>query len=298
MNINIIPTSSAEHIGKLLKDKKDVNVIFPDKNKEGKNYFPDGEVYMRLSKVNELSGRTVIIHSGAPNPNRGLVELEMLLEIVSKSKTEQIEVFFTYFPYGMQDNIFREGETNAAKNIIEKITRYYGVRRIYTIDAHFEGDTWEKMYPITNISALSSLKKAASKDYPDAVYLAPDSGCQRRTGLKGTEKIRTDSYMTETQSNEEFRSTVKDKMVGVVDDLLETGGTLDSFYDESMKYGAKGVFALITHGVLPQGIERIQNKYAKLYMTNTIDRNANVDISDLILDTIENTDWKTKSFQQ
>ena len=198
----------------------------------------------------------------------------------------------------MQDKSFRTGEANAAKNLIEKITSYYGIRKIYTIDAHFCGSAWEKIYPITNISASSSLIKAASLDYPDAVYLAPDIGSQRRTGLKGTEKIRKNSYLTEIHGNEDFRSTVKDKMVGVVDDLLETGGTLDSFYDESMKYGAKGVFALITHGVLPQGIERIQNKYAKLYMTNTIDRNANVDISDLILDTIENTDWKTKSFQQ
>ena len=292
MNLSIIPTSSAEHLGKLLKDKKDVNVIFPDKNKEGKNYFPDGEVYTRLSKVNELYDRTVLIHSGAPNPNRGLVELEMLLDIVRKSKTKQIEVFFTYFPYGMQDKIFRKGETNAAKNLIKKITSYYGVHRIYTIDAHFWGNAWENMYPITNISASSSLIKAASKDYPDAVYLAPDSGSQRRTGLKGTKKIRTDSYLTEIQSNEEFRSAVKDRMVGVVDDLLETGGTLNSFYDECTKCGAKNVFALITHGVLPKGIDRIQNKYAKLYLTNTInnDREANIDISDLVLDTIKNTD--------
>ena len=98
MEINIIPTSQAEYVGKNLA-KKGLKVIFSEKNREGKRYFPDGEVYVKISKVGKIKGRTIVLHSGAPNPNDGLIELEMILEILKKSKARTIEIFFTYFPY-------------------------------------------------------------------------------------------------------------------------------------------------------------------------------------------------------
>ncbi|GAG54089.1 unnamed protein product [marine sediment metagenome] len=79
----------------------------------------------------------------------------------------------------------------------------------------------------------------------------------------------------------------KGKTIGVVDDLIETGGTLLKFYDFAKKSGAKKVIALITHGVLPVGISKIKKKYSKLYLTNTIEqKEANVDVADLILKNI------------
>lgn len=285
----IIPTTSAEHIGKRLIDKEDMEVIFLDKNKKGKRYFPDDEVYTRISKIDKLNERTVLLHSGAPKPNSGLVELEMLLETIGDSKASPIEVFFTYFPYGMQDKIFQNGETNAAENIVKRLTNYYFVERIYIIDAHFAGREWVSKYPLINTSAVSLLMERASKDYPGVIYLAPDAGSQRRTRLKGIKKKRLDSHTVEIQVNEDFGNTVKGKTVGVVDDLLQTGGTLVRFGNECKRYGAKNLIALITHGVLQSGIERVQNEYDKLYLTNTINRDeANVDITDLVSDTIKN----------
>ena len=286
--VNIIPTSQAEHIGKRLA-KKGLKVIFPEKNKEGKRYFPDGEVYTRISEIDKLKGKTIILYSGAPNPNDGLVELEMLLEILRKSKAKPIEVFFTYFSYGKQENIFDEGETNASENLVKKLVRYYNAKRVYTIDAHFFGRGWVKKYPVINVSAVDLLIRAALNDYPEAIFLPPDIGSERRTGLKlkGLKKKRIDSYLVKIKSNEEFKTIVKGKVVGVIDDMVETGATLVPFYKECKKCGAKEVIALVTHGVLLEGIERIKSKYSKLYLTNTIDRKeANVDISDLILKTI------------
>ena len=76
---------------------------------------------------------------------------------------------------------------------------------------------------------------------------------------------------------------VKGKNVGVVDDLVETGGTMCRAYDFCKDNGAKKVLALITHGVLPEGISRIKEKYDDLFLTNTINRpEANVDISGLV----------------
>jgi len=290
--VNIIATSQVEHIGKNLA-KKGLKVIFSEKNREGKRYFPDGEVYAKISKAEKLRGRTIILHSGAPKPNDGLAELEMLLEILGKSKAKPIEVFFTYFPYGKQDNIFEKGETNAAENLIKKLVRYYKVKRIYTIDAHFFGRKWVKKYPMINISAVDLLIQTALRDFPEAIFLPADIGSERRTGLelKGLKKKRIDSYLVKIKSDEEFKRIVNGKVVGVIDDMVETGATLVSFYKECKKCGAKEVIALVTHGVLSEGIEKIKSKYSKLYLTNTIDREeANVDITDLIFETI--TKWR------
>jgi len=285
-NINIIATSQVEHIGKNLA-KKGLKVIFSEKNREGKRYFPDGEVYVKISKV--LKGKTIVLHSGAPKPNDGLVELEIILEILRKSKAKPIEVFFTYFPYGKQDNIFEKGETNAAENLIRKLFDYYGISKIYVIDAHFWGREWVKKYPVINVSAVDLLIQSALKDYPEAIFLPPDIGSERRTGLKlkGLKKKRIDSYLVRIKSSQEFKNIVRGKVVGVIDDMVETGATLVPFYEECKKGGAKEVIALVTHGVLLEGIEKIKSKYSKLYLTNTIDREeVNVDITDLVFETI------------
>jgi len=267
----IIPTSSAEHI---VKGLSDYVVILPEENKDGKRYFPDGEIYTRIPKIANLSDDLLIIHSGQPNPNNGLVELEMLLQIADEKDKS---IFFTYFPYSMQDNVFQDGETNFAQTLVKKFTDYYGVKKIYTIDAHFWGREWPRKYPIENFSAVPLLKEKAEEKYGDIFYM------QRRTGIEGTKKKRLDSYTVEITSTENLAEKINGKVVGVIDDLIETGGTMSRAYDFCKGNGAEKVIALITHGVLPSGISRVKKKYDDLFLTNTINRpEANVDVSTLI----------------
>lgn len=284
---NIISTTHAEHIAKKLVNKDNVKVFFLGKNKDNKRYFPDGEIYARISEISKVKGRTIVLHSGSPNPNSGLVELRMVLDILNEAKVKPIEMFFTYFPYGMQDSVDQVGSSNVARNLIKEYIDYRSVSKISIIDTHFFGKDWLKDYTINNVSAVELLKQRAEQDYNDIVYLAPDTGSQLRTGLTGTKKKRKDSFTTEIHSNEEFEDLVKNRVVGVVDDVLETGGTLERFYDECIKCGAKDVVALITHGVLKEGVLKIKNKYSKLYLTNTVEQgDANVDVSGLVLQSI------------
>ncbi|MDD5039729.1 MAG: ribose-phosphate pyrophosphokinase-like domain-containing protein [Patescibacteria group bacterium] len=287
MQLTIIPTSTTHHLAKKLVNAPHITVMVPDTNKDGTYYFPDGERYTRLSKVSEIKDRAVILHAGQPHPNKGLAELEMLVSILHNAEIDNIEIFFTYFPYGMQDKVFEHGETNVAENFLKKLTSYYKVRQIYAIDAHFHGRLWATNYPFHNITALPLLKQAALKLYPDMVFSTPDAGSHRRTGISGTKKKRIHSYHTEIHSDEQFGQMVQGKMVGVIDDLLETGGTLDRFYDTAIKCGARDVVALITHGVLESGIDRITHKYKHLFLANTIEQErANVDVSPLIIKTL------------
>lgn len=56
MTINIIPTTYAEHIARGLDGEEGIKLIIPDKNKDDQRYFPDGEVYTRISRVSKLRG--------------------------------------------------------------------------------------------------------------------------------------------------------------------------------------------------------------------------------------------------
>lgn len=285
-NFIIIPTSTAEHLAKGIKSKgKSLEVILPEKNRERKRYFPDNEVYMKISKADKLRGeRVVVLHSGAPMPNKGLIELELILEILKDNKVKP-EVFFTYFPYSQQDKVFEKGETNAAENLLKKLVSYYKVKKIYIIDPHFGGRNWVKKYPIIGVSAVPYLIKKAWRDFDENIlFLSPDKGGKRRTGFSGIEKERLTSFKVKIFSQ---KLDLKGKIVGAVDDILETGGTLLRFYEFAEKSGAKKVIVLITHGVLPLSVSKIEKRYSKLYLTNTIkQKEANVDVIDLISKTL------------
>ena len=286
MKTFIIPTSQGKHLGKRISAKTKVfKFIFPELNKDGKRCFPDGEIYMRILKANRLRGkRVIVLHSGAPKPNEGLIELELILQILRDNNVKP-RVFFSYFPYGMQDKVFEKGETNIAENLIEKLINYYKVKKIYTIDAHFWGRKWVKKYPILNISAAPILIEEAKKDFgEDILFLSPDFGERRRTKILGMKKERMDSYRVRMISP---KIDFKGRVVGVIDDMIKTGGTLLKFYEIAKKSRAKKVLALITHGVLPAGISKIKKRYSKLYLTNTINqKEANIDVTDLILKNI------------
>jgi len=288
MKTFIILTSSVEYLANFfLKKAGNLKIIFPSPNQNGKRYFPDGEVYIKIPATNKFKkSRIIVLHSGAPKPNEGLMELELILQILSDCRIKP-EVFFTYFPYGMQDEIFKKGETNAAENLIKKLVNYYKVRKIYAIDPHFGGRKWVKKYPLVSISAVPLLIKRVKKDFSgNILFLSPDKGGQRRTEISGLRKERRNSFSVKILSP---KINLKRKTVAVVDDIIKTGGTLLKFHEFAKKEGAKKIIALATHGVIPSGVSKIRKKYSKLYLTNTIEqKEANIDITNLILNAIRN----------
>jgi len=266
----LIPTSHAEHLAQGFNYLK----LLP--NKDGKRRFPDGEVYVRLPELTER--HVLVLHSGIPEPNSGLIELELVLTVL-REQGIRTRVFFSYFPYGMQDRVFEPGEPNSAESLVKKLVEWYGVEKIYLLDAHFWGREWVSRYPLENFSALPLLIEKARKDWGDFLLLSPDVGAERRTGIKGLKKKRLDSFRVEFSD----LGDVSGKTVAVIDDLVETGGTLVRLREKLREAGAKDAIALITHGVLPEGIRRVKEAYSALYLTNSINRpEANVDIRQII----------------
>jgi ribose-phosphate pyrophosphokinase len=299
MRTFLIITSFADHFANKIKERG-FEIVLPDLNREKKRYFPDGEIYVRLSKVKEMKEkRVIILHSGAPKPNEGLIELELILEILKDNQIRP-ELFFTYFPYGRQDRVFEEGETNAAENLIRKFTDYYKVKKLYVIEPHFAKRGWLKNYQtpldskhltaqVINISATPFLMKRVKQDFgKNVIFLATDRGGQRRFKIAGFDKVRENSYKINLNLSEKLINRVRGKVICLVDDLVETGRTLLKAADISKKCGAKKVICLITHGVLKEGVEKVRKKFDKIYLTNSINQPvAQIDITELILNIIE-----------
>jgi len=285
MKIDLIITSSAEHLAEGLEKNSNFILHYLGKNKDGQRYFPDGEVYVNLG---ELSGeRTMVLYSGAPNPNDGLVELEFLLGLLKERNVKSVELFITYFPYGKQDLVFKNGEVNAAETLIKRWVDFYGVKKIYVIDAHFMGRDWVSKYSLENISCVNLLKEAVLAKNSNAFFIAPDAGSVRRNDLPGFLKIRKNSYEIEMSCNEELGKNIQGKIVGVIDDMIETGGTMVCICKKCKELGALKTIAVVTHGVLQSGTDKIKDAYDDLYLTNTINNsNSNVDVSGLIAETL------------
>lgn len=288
MKTYIIPTTKTLHLVKKFTKIKDLEVLFLEKNKDKKNNFPEQEFYLKIPRIKDIKGRVVVLHSGQPSPNEGLIELEMILEILKTNKNIKCEVFFSYFPYGQQDEVFEKGELNMAESIVKKLLGYYKVKKIYIIDAHFFNKGWIKKYPIKNILPLDLFKEKVLKQTDDIIFLSPDEGAEKRTGLEGAKKKRQDSYNVTARLEKKLENKIKGKTVVVVDDIIETGGTLIRFYNNFLKGKAKKSYVFVTHGALEQGIEKIKKTYDKVYLTNSIDtKHANLDISNLVIKSIK-----------
>ena len=92
-------------------------------------------------------------------------------------------------------NFFEKGEINAAEELIKKLTDYYNGKKIYIIDPYFGGRKWIKKHPIINVSAIFFLIKEAKKEFgANIIFLSPDKGGKRRTGISGIKKERLSSF--------------------------------------------------------------------------------------------------------
>ncbi len=275
----IIPTQFASHIAKNLEERGH-EIIHPLKNRDGKFYHPDGTFYTRIPEAEGLR-EALVLHSGAPRPNDGVVELDFILGILQRNSVK-FDVFMLYYPYGRQDHIRDPGETVYAEDLAKSIFSR-GAGKIYVIDAHFSEQDWVSKYPIENVSADSLIRESVND--PDSVFIAPDVGAGKRFGTANMYKTREDSSNVKISSLDDLAETVKDKHVVIRDDIISTGGTMIAAKDNLLRLGVRRVSAAATHGLMEEGLNSVYNKFeGNLHVTNTISsRYSNVDMTPLIL---------------
>ena len=276
--MRVILTPSAEHLD------LEARTLATHPNNENR-LFPDDEVYVQLADIEDLE-RAVVVHAGQPHPNRGLAFLDGVLALLAEHDV-RVTLVFSYVPYGRQDKAFFDGTLNYVRAMVRKYVDCYGVERIFAVDPHFSHRAWVEAFPLETIGAFSRIDEQVAMD--EYVVVGPDLGAVQRFGVPGYEKDRESAFDVELRGTLD----VAGRNVLVFDDLIATGGTMVSAYDRLKAQGANRIQAAAVHGVIESGIERVQETYDDLYLTNTIDTDAaTVRVEPLLRDVLDTADRK------
>ena len=278
-DFDVVLASGALHL-KSDFEERGFTAIVPDMNYDGKRFFPNAELYARLSEVTKVSGRDVVVFQSCTgsSPERGeswstadrLVELLLLLNILNHPVESEevghkeykiteivpptnIDVVLTFQPFALQDKAFRTGESISGKWAVDHILKY--CRNLKVVNPHADPRLpWVRHLTNTGryqvIDVMTDLVEFAARTFKfnDYCVVAPDEGAQARFNVDGFGKCRTDSYTIEL-GELSGDLEVKGKNAIVIDDLTKSGSTLLKAADRLLELGATDVGMAVVHAI-------------------------------------------------
>ncbi len=270
--------------------------------------FSDGELCVELRAP--VRGDDVIMVSSIAEPvNENLVKVLIATDTLKRASAKSITLISPYLGYSRQDRRVKPWQPVSAR-LIADVLETAGINRIITCDLHAAQIEGFYSIPIDNLPILRILgsrwRRTLPKDIDvkDLVVVSPDAGGVTRARAFMNEALIPNmaaiiKYRERPNevSSMQVIGDVKDKTAVIIDDLVDTGGTLIKAAGELKRLGAKKVYVFTTHGVLSNGaIERISNStdIDKLYITDTIDKTKEIindkieyiDISDILIGVI------------
>ncbi|MEO2152900.1 MAG: ribose-phosphate pyrophosphokinase [Aquificota bacterium] len=239
--------------------------------------FSDGELRVQINEpVREK--RVFIIQSLCAPANDNIMELLLLIDAVKRASAKEINVVVPYYAYARQDRKDQPRVPISAK-LLAKLLETAGADRIITVDLHAEQIQGFFEIPVEHITALPLFGKYLENlNLEDLVIVSPDAGGAKRAN-KLAKKLGAELaiiYKMRPRPNAvevfDVIGNVKGKNCVIVDDIVDTAGTLVAAADMLLKKGAKSVRACITHGVLSgPAVERLNNSsLEELVITDTI----------------------------
>ena len=251
--------------------------------------FSDGEIQIEIDE-NVRSKDVYVIQSTCSPVNDNLVELLLMLDALKRSSADRISAVIPYYGYARQDKKVAPRVPISAKLVADLLT-VAGANRIITMDLHAGQIQGFFNIPVDNLFAAPVILdyiKANFRD--DLVIVSPDAGGVERArafakrldaGLAIVDKRRDAPNQAKAMA---VIGDVTDKVVIILDDMVDTAGTLIEAADAIMRNGAREVHASCAHPVLSgPAIERIENSALKtVFVTDTIPLKNNAKVCDKI----------------
>ena len=238
--------------------------------------FSDGE--FQPSFEDNVRGRDVFIVQSTIPPADNFMELLMMIDAAKRASARRIIAVIPYFGYGRQDRKDKPRVSIAAK-LSANLLMNTGVQRIITIDLHADQIQGFFDVPVDHVYASNIFVPYLKKlNLPNLVLASPDTGGTRRAAsyAKTMNTGFVISYKHRTKPNVvgEIRliGEVKGKDVVLVDDIIDTAGTITRAADVIMNEGANSVRAFATHPILSgEAIDRIINSaFTEVVVTDTV----------------------------
>ena len=246
--------------------------------------FSDGEIYVEINE--NIRGNSIFIIQSVSSPaNDNLMELLLCIDALKRSSAKNITAVIPYFGYARQDRKIVPRTSISAKLVSNLITKA-GADRIVTVDLHAGQIQGFFDIPVDNLFATPIFARHARKKIKSKkiICVAPDVGGTERAralgkildvGLAIVDKRRPAPGKSKVMN---IIGNVKNKVCILVDDIIDSGGTIVNAAKALKDRGAKEVYVYITHGVLSgDAVRKIQkSNIKKLVITDSIDNNNRV----------------------
>ena len=240
--------------------------------------FADQEVFVEINE--NVRGKNIfIIQSTSMPANDHLMELLITIDALKRASAQTVTAVIPYFGYARQDRKVGPRTPISAKLVADILTTA-GIDRLLTLDLHAGQIQGFFDIPVDNLYAAPVITKDIKKNYQnkDIVVVSPDvGGVVRARGI--AKRIDGDLAIVDKRRDKANVSEVMN-IIGdingrdciIVDDIVDTAGTLCNAAEALINSGAKSVSAYITHGVLSgPAVERIKNsKLDELVITDSI----------------------------
>ena len=246
--------------------------------------FADSEVYVEI-KENMRGNDVYLIQSTSYPANDNIMELLICIDSLRRSSAKNITAVIPYFGYARQDRKVVPRSPISAKLVANLITNA-GANRVLTMDLHANQIQGFFDIPVDNLYAAPVLLKHILKNIgmKNIVCVAPDVGGVERAraigkrlnaGLAIIDKRRERPGQSEVMN---VIGEVKNKTCIIIDDLIDSGGTICNAADALIEKGAKEVYCYVVHGVLTgSSIDKIKkSKMKKIVITDTIDNTKKI----------------------
>jgi ribose-phosphate pyrophosphokinase len=246
--------------------------------------FSDGEVTAEL--MENVRGRDVfIVQPTCPPANDHLMELLVMVDACRRASAARITAVIPYFGYARQDRRPRATRVAITAKVVANMLAGVGVHRVLTVDLHADQIQGFFDIPVDNVySSPVLLGEVWKQKYEDLVVVSPDVGGVVRAraiakrlddaDLAIIDKRRPRANVSEVMN---IIGEVEDKSCVLVDDMVDTAGTLCQAASALKDHGARRVAAYITHAVLSgPAVERIDGSVLdELVVTDTIPLRGN-----------------------
>ena len=240
--------------------------------------FSDGEVDVELYQ--NVRARDVFVVQPTCMPtNENLMELLVMVDAFKRASARRITAVIPYFGYARQDRRPRSTRVPISAKVVANLLQTVGVERVLTMDLHADQIQGFFDIPVDNIYAspvlLSDLKQ---RNYPDLVVVSPDvGGVVRARALAkqlGCDLAIIDKRRPKANVSEVMHviGEIDGRSAVIMDDMIDTAGTLVKAAEVLKERGAKKVYAYCTHPVFSgPAIERISaSGLDEVVITNTI----------------------------
>lgn len=238
--------------------------------------FSDGELQPSFEET--IRGHDVFIIQSTFAPSDNIMELLLMIDASRRASANQVVAVIPYFGFARQDRKDKPRVPIGAKLMANLLTAA-GVNRVITMDLHADQIQGFFDVPVDHMYASSIfVPYIKSLDLSSLVMASPDTGGTRRAGAyaKFLNCEMVICYKQRTKANEVDRMVligdVKDKDVILVDDIIDTGGTITKAARMMIENGARSVRGMCTHPILSgDAYEKIENSvFDELIVSDTI----------------------------